>query len=150
MFDLTFKGSCACARTHTRTHRYVSANAKLGTCFPLTLQQKFGLDCIWFGRLLKVLVVTSPPGLAGPAHSCRCPSLLPRVPNSKPCCRPVPSRPHPRHLCRGRAAGTKAQRAQTRAARGLVARVPLVPESCSVAPVGIPSWRWPPGMLQCC
>lgn len=48
---------------------------------------------------------------------------------------------------RGRAAGTKAPRAQPPAARGLVARVPLVPESCSVAPAGIPSWRWPRG---CC
>lgn len=42
--------------------------------------------------MLKVLVVTSPSGLAGPAHSRRCPSLVPRVPNSKPCGHPIPIR----------------------------------------------------------
>lgn len=85
-----------------------------------------------------------------PAWSCRPSSLLP-LPIPAPVCAEfkalLPSRPHPRHLCRGRAAGTKAQRAQPPAARGLVARVPLVAESCSVAPVGIPSRRWPRG---CC
>lgn len=37
-------------------------------------------------------MATSPSGLAGPAHSCRCPSLVPRVPNSKPHCQPIPIR----------------------------------------------------------
>lgn len=69
------------------THRHVSSNAKLSAYFPLILQEKFGLDCIWFGRLLKVLVVTSPSGPAGRARSHRCPSL---VQDSEPCCIPSP------------------------------------------------------------
>lgn len=71
------------------------------------------------------------------AWSCRTSSLL-ALPISGPMRAkfkaPLLSRPHPWHLCRGRAAGPRAQRAQARAARGLVACAPVVPKLTGAAP----------------
>lgn len=91
-------------------------------------------------------MATSPSGLAGPAHSCHCPSPVPRVPNSKPHYQPVPIMAPPQGPG-SRPEGTASTALGCTGARGTCPSCPQAHGSCSVAPDGIPGWRRTQG---CC